>query len=426
MFEQLGLIGCGLMGGSFALALKRAGLVKRVVGYSKSPSTTARALQMGVIDVEAPSALLAVSGADLVLLAVPVAATEATLKAIRHLVSTDMLIMDVGSSKRDVVDAARRVLKQDVGVFVPCHPITGREVSGVENADAALYAGKQVIITPIERTLTAKLEQATALWRALGCEVVNMSPESHDAAYAAVSHLPHLVAFALMNSIVAQPEGREYLSLAGPGFRDFSRIAASDPQMWRDVLIANREELARQTGLFQQALDDLQRLIANGQADDLERLINRASHARANWRVSKGAPPFTTCWTPTTRASCCRRCASSAAASRRKAHHTSSKAWAGGRVSRGPSCSWAMPARRCARSPRPSPCWAATTGSAASRACTSARSATWSMPCARWVATSTTSASPAIRRCTSARPARGLRSPSRCGATYPASSSPRC
>ncbi|GAB1384704.1 hypothetical protein MASR1M50_30250 [Burkholderiales bacterium] len=137
MFEQLGLIGCGLMGGSFALALKRAGLVKRVVGYSKSPSTTARALQMGVIDVEAPSALLAVSGADLVLLAVPVAATEATLKAIRHLVSTDMLIMDVGSSKRDVVDAARRVLKQDVGVFVPCHPITGREVSGVENADAA-------------------------------------------------------------------------------------------------------------------------------------------------------------------------------------------------------------------------------------------------------------------------------------------------
>jgi len=277
MFEQLGLIGCGLMGGSFALALKRAGLVKRVVGYSKSPSTTARALQMGVIDVEAPSALLAVSGADLVLLAVPVAATEATLKAIRHLVSTDMLIMDVGSSKRDVVDAARRVLKQDVGVFVPCHPITGREVSGVENADAALYAGKQVIITPIERTLTAKLEQATALWRALGCEVVNMSPESHDAAYAAVSHLPHLVAFALMNSIVAQPEGREYLSLAGPGFRDFSRIAASDPQMWRDVLIANREELARQTGLFQQALDDLQRL------------INRASHARANWRVSPGA-----------------------------------------------------------------------------------------------------------------------------------------
>ena len=289
MFEQLGLIGCGLMGGSFALALKRAGLVRRVVGYSKSPSTTERARQLGVIDIEAPSALLAVSGADLVLLAVPVAATEATLKAIRHLVNPDMLIMDVGSSKRDVVDAARRVLKHDVGVFVPCHPITGREVSGVENADAGLYQGRQVILTPIERTLTTKLDKARALWQALGCEVLEMSPESHDAAFAAVSHLPHLVAFALMNSIADQPEGQDYLSMAGPGFRDFSRIAASDPQMWRDVLIANREELGRQTALFQQALANLQKLIASGQADDLERLINRASHARANWRVSPGA-----------------------------------------------------------------------------------------------------------------------------------------
>jgi prephenate dehydrogenase len=289
MFEQLGLIGCGLMGGSFALALKRAGLVRRVVGYSKSPSTTERARQLGVIDIEAPSALLAVSGADLVLLAVPVAATEATLKAIRHLVNPDMLIMDVGSSKRDVVDAARRVLKHDVGVFVPCHPITGREVSGVENADADLYHGRQVILTPIERTLTTKLDKARALWQALGCEVLEMSPESHDAAFAAVSHLPHLVAFALMNSIADQPEGQDYLSMAGPGFRDFSRIAASDPQMWRDVLIANREELGRQTALFQQALAELQKLIASGQADDLERLINRASHARANWRVSPGA-----------------------------------------------------------------------------------------------------------------------------------------
>ena len=289
MFEQLGLIGCGLMGGSFALALKRAGLVRRVVGYSKSPSTTERARQLGVIDIEAPSALLAVSGADLVLLAVPVAATEATLKAIRHLVNPDMLIMDVGSSKRDVVDAARRVLKHDVGVFVPCHPITGREVSGVENADAGLYQGRQVILTPIERTLTTKLDKARALWQALGCEVLEMSPESHDAAFAAVSHLPHLVAFALMNSIADQPEGQDNLSMAGPGFRDFSRIAASDPQMWRDVLIANREELGRQTALFQQALADLQKLIASGQADDLERLINRASHARANWRVSPGA-----------------------------------------------------------------------------------------------------------------------------------------
>ena len=288
MFEQLGLIGCGLMGGSFALALKRAGLVRRVVGYSKSPSTTERARQLGVIDIEAPSALLAVSGADLVLLAVPVAATEATLKAIRHLVNPDMLIMDVGSSKRDVVDAARRVLKHDVGVFVPCHPITGREVSGVENADAGLYQGRQVILTPIERTLTTKLDKARALWQALGCEVLEMSPESHDAAFAAVSHLPHLVAFALMNSIADQPEGQDYLSMAGPGFRDFSRIAASDPQVWRDVLMANREEMGHQLKHFQDALAALNKEIAEGNLSELERLINRASVARARWSASPG------------------------------------------------------------------------------------------------------------------------------------------
>ena len=289
MFEQLGLIGCGLMGGSFALALKRAGLVRRVVGYSKSPSTTERARQLGVIDVEAPSALQAVSGSDVVLLAVPVAATEATFKSIRHLLTPEMLVVDVGSTKRDVVDAARRALKGAVGNFVPCHPITGREVAGVENADADLYKGKPVILTPIERTLTKKIDQAEAMWQALGCRVTRMSPESHDAAFAAVSHLPHLIAFALMNSIAGQPRGKEFLALAGPGFRDFSRIAASDPHVWRDVLIANREELAAQVQHFQQALAQFEQRIAAGQTDALEQLITQASHTRATWRITPGA-----------------------------------------------------------------------------------------------------------------------------------------
>ncbi|WP_372827235.1 prephenate dehydrogenase [Polaromonas sp.] len=286
MFEQLGLIGCGLMGGSFALALKRAGLVKRVVGYSKSPSTTERARQMGVIDVEAPSALLAVSGADIVLLAVPVSATEATFKAIRHLVGSNTLIMDVGSTKRDVVDAARRVLHDHLGCFVPAHPITGKEVSGVENADADLYFGKQVILTPIERTFTVQLEKAVNVWTALGCNVVKMSPQSHDAAYAAVSHLPHLIAFALINSISGQPQGKDYLSLAGPGFRDFTRIAASDPKMWRDILVANKEELLEQSNIFQNTLNDLEKLIAAANGDALEEQIDKASNTRANWRIS--------------------------------------------------------------------------------------------------------------------------------------------
>ena len=274
------------MGGSFALALKRAGLVKRVVGYSKSPSTTERARQMGVIDVEAPSALLAVSGADIVLLAVPVSATEATFKAIRHLVGPNTLIMDVGSTKRDVVDAARRVLGSNVGSFVPCHPITGKEVSGVEHADVDLYAGKQVILTPIERTFTVQLQKATDVWTALGCHVLKMSPQAHDAAYAAVSHLPHLIAFALINGITGQEHGKDYMSLAGPGFRDFTRIAASDPKMWRDILIANREELLAQSKIFQETLQSLEQLISSSSGDALEVMIEQASETRANWRIS--------------------------------------------------------------------------------------------------------------------------------------------
>lgn len=287
MFEQLGLIGCGLMGGSFAMAMKRAGLVKRVVGYSKSPSTTERARQMGVIDVEAPSALLAVSGADVVLLAVPVAATEATFKAIRHLVTANMLVMDVGSTKRDVVDAARRVLRDHIGSFVPAHPIAGKEVSGVEHADPDLYSGKQVILTPIEKTQAAHLKKAQDLWEALGCQVHQMAPEAHDAAFAAVSHLPHLLAFALMSGIIHQPQGKEFLGLGGPGFKDFTRIAASDPKMWRDILLANRLELVEQAKIFQRALHNMLQQCEDGNGEKLEEMIAEASLVRTHWRMGQ-------------------------------------------------------------------------------------------------------------------------------------------
>ncbi|MCW5220416.1 prephenate dehydrogenase [Verminephrobacter aporrectodeae] len=293
MFEQLGLIGCGLMGGSFALAAKKAGLVQRVVGYSKSPTTTDRARQLGVIDVEAPSALLAVSGADIVLLAVPVAATEATLKAIKHLVTPQMLIMDVGSTKADVVQAAQRALRDRVGSFVPAHPITGREVSGVEHADDSLYSGRQVILTPTEHTLLVQLQKAEDVWVALGCRVTSMLPEAHDMAFAAVSHLPHVLAFAMMNSITGQSDGDDFLSLAGPGFRDFTRIAAGDPKMWRDILLSNREELIAQSRLFRQALHAIEQAMEKGDAQALEDMLTLASKTRTHWRmgVQRGTKP---------------------------------------------------------------------------------------------------------------------------------------
>jgi prephenate dehydrogenase len=289
MFNQLGVIGCGLMGGSFALALKRAGLVKRVIGYSKSPSTTERAKKLGAIDDAAESALLAVSGSDLVLIAVPVAATEATFKAIRHLVEPGMLVMDVGSTKREVVDAARRVLKERVSSFVPAHPIAGKEVAGIANADAALYSGRQVILTPLASTNPELVQKATDAWCAIGAQVLKMTPENHDAAFAAVSHLPHLLAFAYFSAVVKQPAGQDFLALAGPGFRDFTRIAASDPAVWRDILVSNREEILKQSLRFRHTLDAIEHVMRSGNVEALEDLLRQAADARGGWQMNAGA-----------------------------------------------------------------------------------------------------------------------------------------
>ncbi len=293
MFNQLGVIGCGLMGGSFALACKRGGLVKRVIGYSKSPSTTERAKKLGIIDTSAESALLAVSGSDIVLIAVPVAATELTFRTIRHLIEPGMLIMDVGSTKRDVVDAARRVLKESITSFVPAHPIAGKESAGIAHADASLYNGRQVILTPLPQTPPDLLQKATDIWSAIGAQVLRMTPENHDAAFAAVSHLPHLLAYAYFNSVSRQPAGRDYLSLAGPGFRDFTRIAASDPAVWRDILMSNREEVLKQSALMRNALDAIELAIRSGNAEALEDLVRSASDARAGWQMSGSKPPQT-------------------------------------------------------------------------------------------------------------------------------------
>ena len=296
MFKQLGLIGCGLMGGSFALALKQAGLVERVIGYSKSPSTTEKARQLGVIDQVAESALLAVSGADIVLLAVPVAATDATFRAIRHLVNPNVLFMDVGSTKRDVVDAARRVLKERVGAFVPAHPIAGKELAGVQHADATLFKDRQVILTPIAQTAPELLDKACQVWTAVGSQVRVMTPEAHDAAFAAVSHLPHLLAFAYFTSILQQKDSEDFLALAGPGFRDFTRIAASDPAIWRDILIANREEVLKQSERFRGALSVLEQVLRDCQGESLEALVRGVSQARAHWRMGSSSPPPLNDW----------------------------------------------------------------------------------------------------------------------------------
>lgn len=284
-FQRLALIGCGLMGGSFALALRQAGLVAHVAGFSASEGTRAKAHQLGVIDSICTSAAEAAQGADLVLVAVPVRATEATLRAIDPVLSPGALLMDVGSTKGDVVAAARSALQRSLACFVPAHPIAGKEVAGIEHADPTLYRDRQLILTPLPETPPERVQQAHQLWQALGSRVIELSPEDHDASFAAVSHLPHLTAFALVNAVARQPHGAQHLSMAGPGFRDFSRIAASDPCVWRDILLANRDEVLRQSALLREALHEFEVAMQSDNAEQLQALIGQASQTRSRWRL---------------------------------------------------------------------------------------------------------------------------------------------
>lgn len=284
-FRRLALIGCGLMGGSFALALRQAGLVAQVAGFSASEATRQKAQQLGVIDIACASAAQAAEGADLVLVAVPVRATEETLRAIDPVLSPDTLVMDVGSTKADVVSAARAALTQHLSHFVPAHPIAGKEVAGIEHADVHLYRDRQLILTPLPENPTGRVELARTVWQALGSRVLELSPEAHDASFAAVSHMPHLAAFALVNAVARQPQGERHLALAGPGFRDFSRIAASDPNVWRDILLANREQVLHQSALMRKTLHEFEAAMTSGDAQRLHALISEASQTRSRWRL---------------------------------------------------------------------------------------------------------------------------------------------
>ncbi len=282
-FRRLAVLGVGLLGGSFALAAKRAALAQEVVGYSKSPSTIQAAIKAGVIDRGAESALQAATGADLVVLAVPVAAIGPLLRQIRLGLTDSALLLDVGSTKADVAEAAQQMLGEAARQFVPCHPIAGSERSGVQHAQVDLFDGRRVVVTPLESNPSRFVDAATQVWEALGGVVSVMSPQEHDAAFAAVSHLPHLLAFAFVYAVARQPQGSSFLQLAGPGFRDFTRIAASDPTMWRDVFQANSAEVLQQLQMFKQALAGFEAQLRQGNWTVLESLIRQASQSRRDW-----------------------------------------------------------------------------------------------------------------------------------------------
>ena len=284
-FEKVALIGCGLMGGSFALAARRAGWAPHIVGYSASASSRQKALSMGVIDQAVESIEQAVQGADLVLLAVPVKATEACFQAIAPALKTDALMMDVGSTKSDIVAAALNTLGDKLGCFVPVHPIAGKEVAGVEHSDADLYKDRALIVTPMSSSGTPQVELAKQIWQSLGSYITELTPAAHDAAFAAVSHLPHVLSYAIIRGIFQQHNGPDLIALGGPGFRDFSRIAASDPVVWRDILTTNRDQVLLQIRHFKDALNDFEQAIQANEPKALEDMIRQASDLRFKWRM---------------------------------------------------------------------------------------------------------------------------------------------
>ena len=287
-FERLALIGCGLMGGSFALALRQAGLVQHITGFSASERTRQRALELGVIDQACRSVADAVQGADLVLLAVPVGAMHSSFAAMRDALAPQALLMDVGSTKCDVIAAAQANLGERLNCLVPAHPIAGKEVAGIEHAEAALYQDRRTILTPLPHNSIRQIKMASEVWTAIGSHVSHMTPEAHDTTFAAVSHLPHLLAFAAVNALTAQAQGAAFLEMAGPGFRDFSRIAASDPAVWRDILSANQAEVLTQLAHFRSALDAFENALKQGDTAALQQLIQQASDVRSAWTLQAG------------------------------------------------------------------------------------------------------------------------------------------
>jgi len=284
-FDKLALIGCGLIGGSFALGLKKQQCVAHVVGFSASESSKDKALALGVIDSKASSLALAVEGADLVLVASPVNAIEGCLKEMLAHLAHNALVMDVGSTKSEISTKAQEILGERAHQFVPAHPIAGKEQHGVEHATADLFVKHKTILTPTSVNSQAWVELAREVWVGLGSEVLCMGPQEHDQALAGISHLPHFIAFAAVNALNAQNERETFWRLAGPGFRDFSRIAASSPAVWRDIFLSNPTEILLQLKAFQTALADLESALKHPDSSrDLERMIEAASVSRQAWR----------------------------------------------------------------------------------------------------------------------------------------------
>ena len=280
--KKIVIFGVGLIGGSFALALRKANVVGEVVGFGRSEATLQQAMQLGILD-RIGTDLAELGNADIVLLATPVGQMAELMARIAPHLGAHTLVTDGGSTKGDVVDAARANLGDRIAQFVPAHPIAGAEKSGAGAALADLYVGKKVVLTPLPENSAESVARVRRAWELCGAVVSELTPQQHDAVFAAVSHLPHLLSFALVHDL-AQRDNRDLLlSFAASGFRDFTRIAASSPEMWRDICLANREALMDELGLYMEELESLHEALAEADSERLEQTFRTARELRAGW-----------------------------------------------------------------------------------------------------------------------------------------------
>ncbi len=280
MIGRLAILGVGLIGGSLALALRRAHHVGEVVGAGRREDNLRRAVELGVVDRYSLDPAEAVAGADVVVLAVPLGAMEALCRRIAPVLGPATILTDVGSAKGAVVQAVRAAFGRLPEGFVPGHPIAGTEQSGVEAAFADLFYHRRVILTPLAETGLRALGEVREMWEATGAIVEEMAVDHHDHVLAATSHLPHMLAFALVDSLARLEDKHEVFRYAAGGFRDFTRIASSDPVMWRDICLANREALLEMMGRFRGDLDRLAEAVDSGDGDTLLEIFRRAKAAR--------------------------------------------------------------------------------------------------------------------------------------------------
>jgi prephenate dehydrogenase len=283
LFQRVVVVGVGLIGGSFALALKQAKACGHVIGVGRNPANLKLALSLGAIDSTSSDAARAAEDADLVLVAAPVGQFPKIFGALAGSLKPGAILTDAGSTKRDVVAAARKALKKKIAQFVPAHPIAGAEKSGAGAANAELFRGRRVVITPLEENPPAALDKVNQAWSTCGARTSQMTPEQHDAVFAAVSHLPHFLAYALVHEFNGRKNATELFSFAAGGFRDFTRIASSHPEMWRDICVANADKLGAEVASYAKKLAAMKKLLARRDAKALEKLFDEARDAREGW-----------------------------------------------------------------------------------------------------------------------------------------------